>query len=81
MIDTYFDRADRITGYRATPPKPVDRDDPCYWNGALYDSVINRMVAEAKFEMQGRLAFVVAHHKRQIRDGFAQARTQIGAQA
>lgn len=81
MIDTYFDRADAATGYRATPPQPVDREDPCYWNGALYDSVINRMVAEAKFELQGQLVFVVAHHKRQIRDGFAQGRTQIGAQA
>jgi hypothetical protein len=72
MIDTYMDKASWPTWM--TPSPAVDRDDPRYWNGALYNTVIDRMVAEAKFELQGQLAFSVAHHKRQILNGFAQAR-------
>jgi hypothetical protein len=72
MIDTYMDKASWPTWMNTTPT--VDIDDRRYWNGALYNTVIDRMVAEAKFELQGQLAFSVAHHKRQILNGFAQAR-------
>jgi len=72
MIDTYMDKASWPTWMNTTPT--VDIDDQRYWNGALYNTVIDRMVAEAKFELQGQLAFSVAHHKRQILNGFAQAR-------
>ena len=81
MIDTYFDRADRTTGYRATSSQPVDRDDPCYWNGALYDSVINRMVAEAKQTLRTEIAQLHGYHATMIRVGFNRARAQIGGQA
>jgi len=73
MIDTYFDRADAAAGYRPTASRFACEDDRKF-NGNLYATVIDRMVAEAKFELQGQLAFSVAHHKRQIMNGFAQAR-------
>lgn len=73
MIDTYMDRASWPTWMNTTPSVPVT-DDARYFNGAFYATVIDRMVAEAKFELQGQLAFSVAHHKRQIMNGFAQAR-------
>lgn len=80
MIDSYFDRCDAASGYKPTA-RYLDQNDARYFGGQLYATVIDRMVAEAKFEMQGQLAFLVTHHKRQIRDGFARARTQIGGQA
>jgi len=72
MIDTYFDRADAATRYQ--PSARFVCEDDRKFNGTLYATVIGKMVAEAKFELQGRLAFSVAHHKRQIMSGFAQAR-------
>ena len=81
MIDTYMDRADAAAGYRPTPPKPVDRDDPCYWNGALYDSVINRMVAEAKQTLRADLETECIIHRAMIRFGFKIARAKLGVQA
>lgn len=51
MIDTYADRADAATGYEPTPRQAADRDDPRYWNGGLYDTVISRMAAEARYEL------------------------------
>jgi hypothetical protein len=73
MMDSYFDRCDAASGYQATT-RYLDHNDARYFGGQLYATVIDRMVAEAKFELQGQLAFSVAHHKRQVRDGFAQAR-------
>lgn len=81
MIDTYMNRADAATGYRPTPTKPVDRDDPCYWNGALYDSVINRMVAEAKYNLRVDIARIHHHHAREVWRGFSAARARIGGAA
>lgn len=51
MIDTYFDRADAATGYVHPLTKPVNHDDPRYWNGELYDSMISRMAAQARYEL------------------------------
>lgn len=81
MIDSYMNRADAATGYRPTPTKPVDRDDPCYWNGALYDSVINRMVAEARHVL--RTEIELEHHiqRNMIRIGFNRARAALGVTA
>lgn len=76
MIDTYMDCADRTTGYHPTPSRPLS-EDPRYWNGQLYSTVIDRMVAEAKSDLSGQLGFVVAMHKIEIRKGFAQARSRI----
>lgn len=81
MIDTYADRADAATGYRPTPTKPVDRDDPCYWNGALYDSVINRMVAEARYNLRVDIALSHSYHCNMIRAGFMAARVALGVAA
>lgn len=81
MIDTYFDRADRTTGYSATPRPPVDRDDPRYWNGSLYDSVINRMVAEARYNLRAEISLQHQYHGNMIRAGFNRARTALGVQA
>lgn len=79
--DTYMDRADAAAGYRPTPAKPIDRDDPRYWNGSLYASAIDCAVAMAKYRLRLDIAYIHHRHALAIRSGFAQARAQIGRQA
>lgn len=79
MIDTYMDRADAATGYTPPAAKPVDRDDPRYWNGALYATVIDRMVAEARQTLRTEIAHIHRYHAVMITVGFNRARAQIGA--
>jgi hypothetical protein len=51
MIDTYMDRASWPTWMDLLPRQPVNYDDPCYWNGNLYNTVIDRMAAEARYQL------------------------------
>lgn len=81
MIDTYFDRTDRATYYQPTPRQAVDRDDLRYWNGSLYASAIDCMVAMAKYRLRIDIAHIHHRHALAIRSGFAQARARIGAKA
>lgn len=67
MIDTYMDRASWPTWMNPAPT--VDRDDPRYWNGALYNTVIDRMVAEAKAVMCWTIGTTVNNHRHEIRHG------------
>jgi len=62
MIDTYFDRVDAATGYKSTPSRPV-QEDPRYYNGQLYATMINRNVAEAKDRLERFIDSRVAHHR------------------
>lgn len=81
MIDTYFDRADAASGYKPTPAKQLDRDDPRYWNGSMYASAIDCAVAMAEYRLRIDIAYIYHRHARAIRSGFAQARARIGAKA
>lgn len=47
MIDTYFDRTDWPT-WMNPKHQPKHWDDPRYFNGSLYSTVIDCNVAEAK---------------------------------
>jgi len=51
MIDTYFDRVDAAQGFTPTRCAPV-HDDPRYFMGQLYASMIDRNVAEARFNLR-----------------------------
>jgi hypothetical protein len=62
MLDTYMDKTSWPTWM--TPSPAVDRDDPRYWNGALYNTVIDRMVAEAKYNLRVHIALSYLNHKR-----------------
>lgn len=69
MIDTYFDRADAALGYpRRHQSKPV-WEDPRYYNGQLYATMIDRNVAEARDRLAGALDRAVRHHLWEIRLG------------
>lgn len=79
MLDTYMDRCDAATGYRPPPPKPVDyREDPRYWNGNLYNTVLDRMIAEAKQTLRREIAHIHRYHATMVRAGFTKAFDQIG---
>ena len=77
MIDTYFDRADAATGYRPTPVVYPDMsDDPRYFNYQLYNTMIARNVAEAKYNLQMVIGYLVVQEKRNNKISFEKARTQ-----
>ena len=73
MIDTYFDRAD--AGYRPTRTEP-DYNSPLYFNGNWYMSMIHRNVAEAKYNLQMVIGYLVVQEKRNNRISFEKARKQ-----
>lgn len=50
MIDTYFDRADAATGYRPKTCAP-SYEDPRNFGGQIYNTMIDRNVAEARYEL------------------------------
>jgi len=79
MIDTYMDKASWPTWM--TPSPAVDRDDPRYWNGALYNTVIDRMVAEAKQTLLTEIALNHCYHAREVWHGFRAAHARIGGAA
>lgn len=47
MINTYFDRVDAASGYKPTRSSPIE-DDPRYYGGSLYATMLDRNVAQAK---------------------------------
>lgn len=70
MIDSYFDRADAATGYRPTPSIfPPISEDPRYFNYALYSTMIERNVAEAKWRLNFHISLIISAHKLEIRNG------------
>lgn len=64
MIDTYFDRADRATGYHllTRTPLPDITDDPRYWGGQLYATVADRTVAKARAMVRFTVAAAARDH-------------------
>lgn len=65
MIDTYFDRCDAASGYKPTRSAPMS-DDPRYYNGSLYVTMIHRNVAEAKANLAQELDADIKRHKLEI---------------
>lgn len=68
MIDTYFDRVDAAQGYRPAPCRPAS-EDPRYWNGQLYATMIDRNAAVARERLAGYLNYAARHHLWEIRLG------------
>ncbi len=79
MIDTYMDRASWPTWMNTTPT--VDIDDRRYWNGALYNTVIDRMVAEAKQTLRIEITQIHNYHATMVRVEFIRARVALGVTA
>jgi hypothetical protein len=71
MTDTYMDRADAATGYKPTHQAAPDYDDPRYFRGSLYATIIDRMVAEAKYNLRVHIALSYLNHKRAMARGDA----------
>jgi hypothetical protein len=71
MIDTYMDRADAATGYKPTKQAAPDYDDPRYFRGSLYATVIDRMVAEAKYNLAVHISLSCLKHKAAMARGNA----------
>ena len=72
MIDTYMDRADAATGnWRTQRDNSVQQlyDDPRYYNGSLYATVIDRNVAEARDRLTGVIDRAVQQNRRELRLG------------
>ena len=70
MVPTYMDRCDGAAGLARNTGSPrVDYDDPCYWNGALYNSVTSRMAAEARYNMRLHVMTQLNNHRHEIRHG------------
>jgi len=62
MINTYFDRVDASQGFTPTRSAPV-HEDPRYFMGQLYASMIDRNVAEAKLNLRIFINARVFKHK------------------
>jgi hypothetical protein len=72
MIDTYMDRVDAATGnWRIQRDNSVQQlyDHPCYYNGSLYATIIDRTVAEARDSLTGVIDRAVHQHRRELRLG------------
>jgi hypothetical protein len=63
MIPTYMDRADAATGYRPSQQAAPDYDSPLYFRGGWYATVIDRMVAEAKYNLATHISLSCLKHK------------------
>lgn len=70
MIDTYFDRVDAATGYRAKKSAPV-WDHPYYFRGIIYDSSIARDAAEATYNVDYAIHLSARAHMYEIKKGIA----------
>jgi hypothetical protein len=80
MVPTYMDRCDAASGYQPPQAAP-DTEDPRYWNGALYNTVLDRMIAEAKQTLRVEIAHIHRYHATMVRVGFNKAFAQIGGRA
>jgi hypothetical protein len=63
MIDTYMDRADAATGYKPTKQATPNYESLLYFRGHWYASVIDRMVAEAKYNLVVHISLSCLKHK------------------
>lgn len=68
MIDTYFDRADAAMRYHPTPSRPVF-DDPRYFRGRLYSTIIDKMEAEARSNLADFISIHHSFHHYEVRHG------------
>lgn len=66
MIDTYFDRADAAMRYHVAPAR-TDQEDPRYWRGRLYATIIDRMAAEARSNLADFISIQHSYHRFEIR--------------
>jgi hypothetical protein len=68
MIDTYFDRCDAASGYKPTRSAP-HQEDPRYYAFNLYNTMIDRNVAEAKFKLRYVIENMAHFHKQEMARG------------
>lgn len=68
MIDTYFDRCDAASGFRSTA-RFIDSNDPRYFAGQLYATVIDRNVAEARLRIADQVEVHHWLHSHELRQG------------
>ena len=76
MIDTYFDRTDATLGYKRRESAPV-WEDLRYYNGQLYNTMLDRNVAEAKDRVAETIDLLADKHRREIRQHFHIARIEL----
>jgi len=72
MIDTYFDRVDAANGYKSTASRPI-WEDPRYYDGQLYATMIDKNVAMAKEAVKLRIAAKTGQVRYEIYRGFMRA--------
>ena len=77
MIDTYFDRADAALGYKRRESAPV-WEDPRYYCGQLYNTVLDRNVAEAKDTVAEAIEWAARRHSDAIVRGVRTAAWNAG---
>ncbi len=65
MIDTYFDRVDAAFGYKPTRSRPIS-EDRRHFRGALYETYIDRLVAEARYNLDIAVARAANNHRHEI---------------
>ena len=68
MIDTYFDRTSWPT-WMTLKPQSTPFDDPRFFNGSLYSTMIDRNVAEAKCNLRHMIDNRVSWHRVEIDNG------------
>lgn len=68
MIATYFDRCDAASGFRSTA-RFIDQNDPRYFNHQLYATMLDRNVAEARFNLAHVIARSHTYHLFELRVG------------
>jgi hypothetical protein len=77
MIDTYFDRVDAAQGFKPKRSRPV-HDDPRYFNGHLYATMLDRNVAEAKANLEHFIDMTWEHHRYELAMGIPYRPRQKG---
>jgi hypothetical protein len=61
MIDTYFDQVDARSRYKPKRSAPA-HEDPLYYNGGIYATMLDRQCAVALDSVRLAVAFQVGHH-------------------
>ena len=70
MIDTYMDRCDAATGYKPKRCAPI-WDEPLYWNGQIYCTVIDKLTAQAMARVRMATHFAAVWHHDEIAHGIS----------
>jgi hypothetical protein len=68
MLDSYFDKKDWPV-WMTTKSVAASFDDPRYYNGALYNTVLDRNVAQAKDNVRRSISNAHAWHRIEIARG------------